>query len=175
MERKQTICPKVDSPHPLNSQEARALTCRERGLHAETAQSALTVILKLGIGGLTSVMLVVSGVVPGSVCSSFFEASSQNCGSLDHGYSLITMQLTSPPGGGFSIYKTAHGRWLRMLSVAREEERALTTLDDQTIFMWSPLPVFLCFCLFSLLIKLTLWPKFFHRQKECRGHERQGP
>ena len=38
---------------------------------------------------------------------------------------------------------------------------------------------FACFSLFQpvliSLIKLTLWPKFFHRQKECRGHERQGP
>ena len=38
---------------------------------------------------------------------------------------------------------------------------------------------FACFSLFLpvliSLIKLTLWPKFFHRQKECRGHERQGP
>ena len=105
MERKQTVCPKVDSPHPLNSQEARALTCRERGLHAETAQSALTVILKLGIGGLTSVMLVVSGVVPGSVCSSFFEASSQNCGSLRHGYSVVIMQLTSSMWRGFPFLR----------------------------------------------------------------------
>ena len=36
---------------------------QREGLHAETAQSALTVMVKLGIGGLTSVMLVVSGAV----------------------------------------------------------------------------------------------------------------
>ena len=34
-----------------------------RGLHAETAQSALTVILKLVIGGLTSVVLIVLSTV----------------------------------------------------------------------------------------------------------------
>ena len=33
------------------------------GLHAETAESALTVILKLVIGGWTSVVLIVSGTV----------------------------------------------------------------------------------------------------------------
>lgn len=36
---------------------------QREGLHAETAQSALTVMVKLGIDGLTSVMLVVSGAV----------------------------------------------------------------------------------------------------------------
>ena len=34
-----------------------------RGLHAVTAQSALTVIFKLVIGGLTGVILVVLGTV----------------------------------------------------------------------------------------------------------------
>jgi len=34
-----------------------------RGLWAETAQSALTVILKLVIGGLTSVIFIVLGTV----------------------------------------------------------------------------------------------------------------
>ena len=33
--------------------------------------------------------------VPGSVCSHFLEASSRNCGSLCHGYSLVIMLLTS--------------------------------------------------------------------------------
>ena len=27
-----------------------------------------------------------------------------------------------PPGGGFSIYKTAHRTWLRILSIALEKE-----------------------------------------------------
>ena len=34
-----------------------------RGLHAETAQSALTVVLKLVISGLTSVILIVLSTV----------------------------------------------------------------------------------------------------------------
>ena len=42
---------------------ARAFIDRWRGLHAETAQSALTVIYKLVVGGLTSVILIVSGTV----------------------------------------------------------------------------------------------------------------
>ena len=52
-----------------------------------------------------------------------FEASSQNCGSLCHGFSLVIMWLTFPPAWVFSIYKTAHRIWLRMLSTALEEEQ----------------------------------------------------
>ena len=48
---------------PANNQGARAYIDRGRGLHAETAQSAPTVILKLVIGGLTSVILIVLGTV----------------------------------------------------------------------------------------------------------------
>ena len=42
-----------------DNQWARAFIDRGRGLHAETAQSALTVILKLVIGGLTTIILIV--------------------------------------------------------------------------------------------------------------------
>ena len=50
-------------------------------------QSALTVILKLVFGGLTSVVLIVLGTVFSSrvVCFHFFEACSQNCGSYSLG------------------------------------------------------------------------------------------
>ena len=62
---------------------------RRRGLHAETAQSGLTVILKLVISGLICVILIVLSTlkssVPGSVCSHFLEANSQNCDTLCHG------------------------------------------------------------------------------------------
>ena len=64
-------CPKADSwlfphPHPDN-QWARTFIGWRRGLHAETAQSALTVILKLVISDnhqwLTSDTLIVLGTV----------------------------------------------------------------------------------------------------------------
>ena len=48
---------------PTDNQWARAFIGGGRGLHAETAQSALMVILKLVIGGLTSVILIVLGTV----------------------------------------------------------------------------------------------------------------
>ena len=62
-------CPKANPPPSpprppatsRNNQGARAFIDGGRGLHAETAQSALTVILKLIIGGLTSVILIVLG------------------------------------------------------------------------------------------------------------------
>ena len=46
------------SPIP-STQWGRAFIGRRRGLLIETAQSALIVILKLAIGGLTSVILIV--------------------------------------------------------------------------------------------------------------------
>ena len=44
---------------PTDSQWRRAFIDRGRGLHAETVWSALTVILKLVISGLTRVTLIV--------------------------------------------------------------------------------------------------------------------
>ena len=45
------------------NQGARTLIDRKRGLHAETAQSSLTVIFKFVFSGLTSVILVVLDMV----------------------------------------------------------------------------------------------------------------
>ena len=91
---------KADSP-PMDNQWVRAFIDRGRGSHAETVQSALTIILKLAIGGLISVILIVLGTVNLQFQFHFFEANSQNCGSLCHGYSLIIMKLTSPTWWGF--------------------------------------------------------------------------
>ena len=54
------ICPKADSHHPLATSGARD---RRKGLQVEAAQSAVTVIFKLIIGGLTRVIFVVLGTV----------------------------------------------------------------------------------------------------------------
>ena len=65
-------------------------------------------------------------------------------------WSLCSLLLR--PGGGFSVYKTVHRVWLRILSLAPEKE--LKTLDyayDYIISTWFSLTVFLCFCIFSLL------------------------
>ena len=51
------ICPEVNSPHwqPVGQE---LFLGRRRGLHEETAQSTLTVIFKLVIGGLTNILVV---------------------------------------------------------------------------------------------------------------------
>ena len=58
--------PKADSPSPAtpsDEQWTRAFIDRGRGLHAETAQLALAVMLTLVIGGLISVILIVLSTV----------------------------------------------------------------------------------------------------------------
>ena len=151
----------------------RAFIDRRRELHAETAQTALTVICRSVTGGLTSVVWLLKysqSSVPGSVCSHFLEASSQTCGSLCHGYSLVIMQLTSPPGGGFRFYKRAHRTWLTVLSMALEEE-LLKVLDLMTKLFLFCLVGLLSLVLHFLtsLIKLIVWLQFFYRQKAGRG------
>ena len=51
------------TPPPAHSQWARALRGWGRGLCAETARSALILILKLVTGGLTSIILIVLSTV----------------------------------------------------------------------------------------------------------------
>ena len=111
-------CPKADStptptPTPRDNQWATAFIDRGRGPHAETAQSALTVILKLVICALISVLLIVLSTVSLQVQGPFFpyfsEANSQNCGSLCHGYSLVIMLLTSSTWWGFQYLQDSSG------------------------------------------------------------------
>ena len=84
---------------PINTQWVRAFIDRagERGLCAERAPTALSIILKLVTCGLPGVVLIKYWPfsVPGSVCPLCFEASSQNCGSSGHGDSLVLVLLTS--------------------------------------------------------------------------------
>ena len=54
----------VQRPAPPGATSgARAFIDRRRELHAETAQSALTVIFKLIISGLTSIILIILSTV----------------------------------------------------------------------------------------------------------------
>ena len=55
------LCPRADSTHFLlaTCSGARAFIDRKMGIDVGTAQSTLTVIFKLIIGGLTSVILIV--------------------------------------------------------------------------------------------------------------------
>ena len=99
-------------------QWARTFTDERRELHAKTAQSALTVILKLVITLLTSVILIVLSTVniqfQGRFSSISLRLILRTVATYVMTTGLVIMQLTSSPGGGFSIYKTAHRICLRM-------------------------------------------------------------
>ena len=81
-----------------------------------------------------------------------------------------------PPAGGFSICKTAHRIWLKILSIAHKKElQSLTMLNDETNIIWSPLSISLCLGnSVTSLIKIVLWLKFSHRWKAGRGFGGQG-
>ena len=71
------------------------------GLHAETAPPSLTIIFRLVISGLTSIILVVLGTINLQFQGPFVPISlcpTQNCGGSCPGYSLVIMWLTFPPG-----------------------------------------------------------------------------
>ena len=109
----------------------RAFIDRRRALHAETAQTALTGIFRLVVGGLSSIIWLFEcsqASVPGLVCPHFLEASPETCGSLCHGCSPLIVELTSTPGGGLRFCPRAHGTRLTVLSSALEEE-LLKALD----------------------------------------------
>ena len=48
---------------PTDSQWARAFIDGRKGLHEETAQIALAIVLKLVIGGLTSIILIILNTI----------------------------------------------------------------------------------------------------------------
>ena len=120
---KADICPTADSL--TDNQGARAYIGWGRGLSAETVQAALTVVLRLVIIGLTSIILVVSGTVIFSSKVSLFPF-------LWHQFSLLWQLMSWLQSGhhvvhfstwwGFQYYKTAHRIWLRILSIALEEK-----------------------------------------------------
>ena len=98
------ICPKAYSSHshqwhPVGQE---LLSTEGGGLHAEIAVSSDS-HLQIGHGWSDQHHLdcfkYSQSAVPRLVCSRFSEANAWNCGSLCHGYSLLIMYLTSPPGG----------------------------------------------------------------------------
>ena len=97
---------------------------RQRGLHVETVQSALTVILKLAIGGLTSVILIVLGTINLQFQGWFVPISRDQFSELWQLMSRLQSRhyIVLLPGGGFNTYKTTHRIWLRILSIALEKE-----------------------------------------------------
>ena len=117
-------------PPQSQHQGARASIERRRGLHTTAAVSPDG---HLEVGHRWSEQRHVDwfqSLIFSSRVSlfAFLEAGSQNWGSFwtrfsngehkqsHHSYRLVTLSLTSPPGGRFSIYKTTHRIWLRILS-----------------------------------------------------------
>ena len=88
-------CPKTDSPHlwqPVNKSFYRwkeGATCRNSTVSSDS---------HLAIGRQWSDQHHLDcfkyswSLVPGSICSQFFEVSSQNCGSTYHDYNLVILQ-----------------------------------------------------------------------------------
>ena len=74
----------VQRPASLHGHRERAFINRGRGLHAETAQSALTIIWKLVKGGLISVFLIIITTVTLQLQSQFVPVSLRpDLGSLE--------------------------------------------------------------------------------------------
>ena len=82
-----------------------------------------------------------------------------------------------PPGGGFSTCKTAQGTWLRILSIAFEEELKVldfvSWLNYYYLVLFDCVPFFLCFPHVSDY--LYSWTKVFlqktDRQRTWAGWE----
>ena len=109
-------CPKADSLP--DNQGARAFIDRGRGLHAEIIQSALTVIVKLVICGLTSVILISLGTVHLQFQVLFVSISLRPVLGTVAAHVMATAWSSwsslLPPGEGFNVDKTAHRTWLRI-------------------------------------------------------------
>ena len=109
-------------PPPPTSKRVRAFidSVRRTALLAETAQSSLTVMFKLVISGLTSIILAVFHLFP-FICSQF-STLWQLMSRVQSGCQVVNFSPWC-----FGICKTAHRIWLRILSIALEKE--LIVLD----------------------------------------------
>ena len=124
--------PKADTTPTTDNQWGRGFIDRGRGLQAETAQPALTVIFTLAAQRSAASSWLFpqsSSSVPRSVCSQVLEASSWNRNSLAYVMPTVWLSCSSrlPPGRDFTILKTAHSIPLRILFTTHEEE--LNVLD----------------------------------------------
>lgn len=85
-------------------------------------------------------LLLVVLVVPGFAVCFHFKDSSLSCGSWCHGYNLVNMSLTSPPGVSVSVRPT-HSIWLQnLLSMAMRKKPQLCYHVMTALYSWhSPL------------------------------------
>ena len=120
--------PKANST--TDSQWAINFIDKERGIHAETAQSAYS-HLEMDHLWPDHVILIVSSTVNLQFHGRFVSISLRSVlrtwqltSWLQPGHRAVTSLL---PGGGFSVCRAAHRVWLWMLSIAFEKE--LNVLD----------------------------------------------
>ena len=146
-------------------------------LHAETAQSSLTVIFKLVISHLTSIILVVLCTVNlqfwvhlfPSLCGQFSELL-QFMSCIQPGHYVVNFSTW-----GFRINKTAHRILLRILSTALLERTKCPWLCLMTtlLLLFSLLWLFFFASTFlTSLIKLILWLKFSTDKRQAEDMER---
>ena len=141
-----------------------------RGLHAETAQSALTVTTKPVIGGLPSVSRSSSEqLVFGAMVILFpfpwgpFPESRQLMSWLESGHHVINffpLVLQYLQGMAQNIIRSPWG--------GTEDPHFACWLHCYYLVCFDPVPLFLH--VLTSLIKLILWLKSFHRQNAGRGH-----
>ena len=88
---------------------------------------------------------------------------------------LSVRESYNTPGGGFSIYKTAHRIWLRVLSIALEKKLKVLDFANRLI-NYDYFVLFDCFPLLlhflTSLNKLIAWLqlRFFYRQNTGGSH-----
>ena len=134
-----TSVQRLTPPHPITSMEWELLetdcggggTCRKSTV---ISNSHLQFGHQWSYQHHFECFMYSSSSVPGSICSHFFVVSSWNCSSSCPGWS--GHHVVNFPIWGFSIYKTAHRIWLRILSTALEKELiVLTMLNDYKIII----------------------------------------
>ena len=105
--------------------------------------------------------------VVGSVCARFLEASSQDCGSLCH----VPIVWSSRTWRRFQyLSDSSHDVAQNIIYSPREGTKGpwvCLLTNSHCLVLLNCFPLFLHFL--ASLIKLTLWLKFFHRQKAGRG------
>ena len=120
-------------------------TCRNSTVRYNSHLEICYVVIQSASSGLFLSSLL------GSVCSHFFEASSQKCGSFCHSYSLVIMQLTSSTwvGGIVSVKELKqHGSEYHLWPLKRSQ-RSLALL---TIKLSCPISlIFFAFSFISMI------------------------